>query len=185
MGFRSWQREKRRLYVAGRESQGCGSLGETAGRAGEMQPRTRAFRGEGQRGTALTTFLHCSTRQRPPAVRSARTFTEGYCTSWPRAGSTLRERQNGGSAQHGSEPRERMPHLGARGARKEPQLWRGRLQVADPGETSVPSETLLNIRLSSRLSRVWTWGESPAIPRKGKGMGTFNFLSKTSNALLL
>lgn len=69
---------------------------------------------------------------------------------------------------------------GAQGARKEPQLWKGRLQVADPRETSVPPETLLNIRLSSRLSRVWTRGEC-----KGKGMETFDSLSNTSNALPL
>lgn len=65
--------------------------------------------GEGWLTTALN-YLCCNTAHHcPPAL--PQTFTEVPSTSRLCAGSTWRERRDGGSAQHGSEARERMTNL--------------------------------------------------------------------------
>lgn len=52
-------------------------------------------------------------------------------------------------------------------------------KVAEPGGTTVPPETLLNLGLSSGLPRMWKWGE-----HKRKGLGHSGFYAPNVFATL-
>lgn len=108
-------REKKALEGRGKPRRGE-PQGDRKPRLGETQPTTYS-QWRGVVDDCLTAFLGCDTPcHHSPAL--PQTSPEICSTSRPCAGSIVREGQNGGSAQHGSEPHEETASVGSPGCQE-------------------------------------------------------------------